>query len=457
MAEMIFKRKAYDKLKEWKERSKGSTALLVEGARRVGKTTLIQEFAKNEYSSHIIIDFYMAGNDVKRLFDDLNNLDDLFRGLQLYYNKDLRIRDSLIVFDEVQLFPRAREAIKALVKDGRYDYIETGSLVSIKKNVKGIMIPSEEEKMKLHPLDFEEFLWARGINTFHLLYDYYVKKIKVDDTVHHHMMKLFREYLAVGGMPQAVTKYIDGGSYREIDAVKRDIIQLHLDDFRKMDPSGRLGRLYLAIPSELSSQSTRYRITETIPNGRMRRVRGAFFKLEDSQTIRVCRHVSDLDTRFVLSGDMDFFKLFAEDTGLFVTLCSFDGQFSENAIYAELMNERETRDLGHIYENAVAQALTAMGTDLHYHTFKKEDGKHFYDVDFIIAVGGKIRPICIRASRAMNHRSLDVLIEKKGSDLDMPVVISPKNLGIVNGILYLPIYMTQFLDGKDRSDGQLSR
>lgn len=446
---MIFKRKAYDKLKEWKERSKGSTALLVEGARRVGKTTLIQEFAKNEYSSHIIIDFYMAGNDVKRLFDDLNNLDDLFRGLQLYYNKDLRIRDSLIVFDEVQLFPRAREAIKALVKDGRYDYIETGSLVSIKKNVKGIMIPSEEEKMKLHPLDFEEFLWARGINTFHLLYDHYVKKIKVDDTVHHHMMKLFREYLAVGGMPQAVTKYIDGGSYREIDAVKRDIIQLYLDDFRKMDPSGRLGRLYLAIPSELSSQSTRYRITETIPNGRMRRVSNSIYDLEDSQTVQICRHVNDPRVGLTTTIDMDVFKMFIEDTGLFVTLCFYDKQFSDNIIYTKLVNGRLSSNLGYVYENAVAQALTAIGLNLYYHTFKKEDNRHFYDIDFIIAVGDKICPIEIKSSRATSHKSMDIFIKKRGLNINTPIVISPKNLSFTDGILYLPIYMTQFLDGHD--------
>jgi len=450
MTEVVFRRKAYDVLKEWKDRSNGSTAMLVEGARRVGKTSLVTEFAKNEYSSFIIVDFYRADNNVKRLFDDLSDLDGLFRGLQLYYNTELQERRSAIVFDEVQRFPRAREAIKALVQDGRYDYIETGSLISIKKNVKGILVPSEEEKMKLHPLDFEEFLWAKGINTFRLLYPYYSGRTKVDDEVHHHMMKLYREYLAVGGMPQAVLKSIGGGSYQDIDKVKRDIIQLYLDDFRKMDPSGKLERLYLAIPSELSSQSTRYRIGTAIPNGRMKRERGSFYNLEDSQTVQICRHVNDPKVGLNSSIDDDFFKMFTEDTGLFVTLCFFDKQFSENCIYSKLVSGRLSANLGYVYENAVAQALTAIGFKLYYHTFKKKDDeRHSYEIDFITTVDDRVRPIESKSSRATDHKSLDTFISGKGLKLDTPVVISPKNLSFADGILYLPSYMAQFLDGKD--------
>lgn len=450
MTEVVFRRKAYDVLKEWKDRSNGSTAMLVEGARRVGKTSLVTEFAKNEYSSCIIVDFYRADNNVKRLFDDLSDLDGLFRGLQLYYNTELQERRSAIVFDEVQRFPRAREAIKALVQDGRYDYIETGSLISIKKNVKGILVPSEEEKMKLHPLDFEEFLWAKGINTFRLLYPYYSGRTKVDDEVHHHMMKLYREYLAVGGMPQAVLKSIGGGSYQDIDKVKRDIIQLYLDDFRKMDPSGKLERLYLAIPSELSSQSTRYRIGTAIPNGRMKRERGSFYNLEDSQTVQICRHVNDPKVGLNSSIDDDFFKMFTEDTGLFVTLCFFDKQFSENCIYSKLVSGRLSANLGYVYENAVAQALTAIGFKLYYHTFKKKDDeRHSYEIDFITTVDDRVRPIESKSSRATDHKSLDTFISGKGLKLDTPVVISPKNLSFADGILYLPSYMAQFLDGKD--------
>ena len=456
MEDGVFRRKAYDALKEWKERSKGSTAVLVEGARRVGKTTLVQEFAEKEYQSHIIVDFYKANKNVKKLFDDLSNLDDLFRGLQLYYNTELKERDSVIVFDEVQLFPRAREAIKALVQDGRYDYIETGSLISIKKNVKKIIVPSEEEKIKLHPLDFEEYLWAKGINTFRLLYDYYRKRTRVDDNVHSHMMRLFREYLAVGGMPQAVMKMLEGGSYQDIDKVKREIIQLYLDDFRKMDPSGKLGRLYLAIPSELSSQSTRYRITETVPNSRLKRERKSFFDLEDSQTVQICRHVNDPKVGLTTTIDEDFFKMFAEDTGLFVTLCFYDKQFSENIIYTKLISGRLSANLGYVYENAVAQALTAIGLNLYYHTFKKKDDeKHYYEVDFITTVGEKLRPIECKSSNIDDHKSFDEFISKKGLKLDTPVIINPKNLKYSDKILYLPIYLTQFLDGKDYGSGDM--
>ena len=454
MAVKVFRRKAYDTLKGWKERSRGSTAMLVEGARRVGKTTLVQEFAEKEYSAHITVDFYKATEGVKKLFNDLNNLDDLFRGLQLYYNTELVERDSVIVFDEVQLFPRAREAIKALVQDGRYDYIETGSLISIKKNVKNIIIPSEEEKMKLHPLDFEEFLWAKGIDTFRLLYPFYEKRSKVDDNIHYHMMKLFREYVAVGGMPQAVMKDIDGGSYQDIDKVKRDIIQLYLDDFRKMDPSGRLGRFYLSIPSQLSSQSTRYRIGDVVPGGRISRELESFFNLEDSQTVQICRHVNDPKICLTMTIDEKFFKMFTEDTGLFITLCFYDKQFSENTIYTKLINGKLSANLGYVYENAVAQALTAMGFNLYYHTFKREGGdKHLYEVDFITSVGEKVRVIECKSSRVTDHKSFSMFISKKGLELTTPIVVSPKNLEYTGEILYLPIYMMQFLDGKDYGNG----
>ena len=455
MGETVFRRKAYEVLKEWKNRSNGSTAMLVEGARRVGKTSLVTEFAKNEYSSCIIIDFYKASTEVKNLFDDLSDLDGLFRGLQLYYHKTLKERNSVIVFDEVQLFPRARGAIKALVKDGKYDYIETGSLVSIKKNVKDILIPSEEEKMKLHPLDFEEFLWAKGNNTFRLLHYYYEKKTKIADAVHHQMMKLYREYLCVGGMPQAVMKYLNGGNYREIDKEKREIIQLYLDDFRKMDSSGKLGQLYLNIPSRLSGEATRYRLNDALPNGRLNRERTSFYNLEDSQTVQICRHVNNPKVGLSATIDEDFFKMFAEDTGLFVTLCFYDKEFSENIIYSKLVSDRLSANLGYVYENAVAQALTAMGFKLYYHTFKKEDDvKHSYEIDFITTVGEKVRPIESKSSNATEHKSLDVFISRKGLKLDTPIVISPKNLSYENGILYLPVYMTQFLDGKDYSAEQ---
>ena len=448
MSNRIFERKAYEKLKEWKRRSDGKTALLVEGARRVGKTTLVKEFGKNEYSSYIFIDFFKATNEIKALFDDLTDLDRIFRELQFIFKVKLIKRKSLIIFDEVQLFPRARESIKAFVEDGRYDYIETGSLVSIKKNVKNILIPSEEERIKLHPLDFEEFLWANNNGTYHMLFEEYKKRQKLNELVHKQIMKEYMEYLAVGGMPMVVSKFIDGESYQEIDNEKRKIIQLYLDDFRKIDPSGKLGKRFLSIPSELSRQTTRYRLTNSDGNKRLKRERELFFNLEDSQTVTVCKHVNDPKIGFNLSLDEDYFKLFLEDTGLFVTLCFYEKDFYENEIYKKLISGKLSANLGYVFENAVAQTLTSMGFNLYYHTFKKEDNVHYYEIDFLTTVGEKIRPIEVKSSNSSKHKSLDVFLSKKGLKIDVPVVVTTKNISYENGILYLPIYMLQFIDEK---------
>ncbi len=450
MSETAFRRKAYETLKQWKARSNGSSAMLVEGARRVGKSTLVREFAEKEYASCIIIDFTVATEDEKRLFDSLDDLDTFFRDMQVKFKTDLVRRESVIVFDEVQLFPRARQSVKHLVKDGRFDYIETGSLVSIKRNVKDIVIPSEEERMKLHPLDFEEFLWASGNNTFGLLQEYYERKGKIEDAVHHRMMKLYREYITVGGMPQAVSKYVEGGSYREIDEVKRSILNIYLDDFRKIEPGGKIGQLFKAIPSQLSSESYRYRVSSSIQDGRRDRDGDLIYDLEDSQTIQICRHVNDPKVGLELTVDLDCYKVYLEDTGLFVTLCFYDKEFSENEIYDKLVSGRLSANLGYVYENAVAQALTAMGLKLYYHTFLKDDGKHRYEVDFITTVGDRVRPIEVKSSRVSDHRSLDVFISKKGLKLETPVVVSPSNLEMRDGILYLPVYMMQFLDSRRR-------
>ncbi len=450
MSEAVFRRKAYETLKQWKARSKGSSAMLVEGARRVGKSTLVREFAEKEYASCIIIDFTVATEDVKRLFDSLDDLDTFFRDMQVKFKTDLVRRESVIVFDEVQLFPRARQSVKHLVKDGRFDYIETGSLVSIKRNVKDIVIPSEEERMKLHPLDFEEFLWASGNNTFGLLQDYYERKEKIEDAVHHRMMKLYREYIAVGGMPQAVSKFVEGGSYKDIDEVKRSILNIYLDDFRKIESGGKIDQLFKAIPSQLSSESYRYRVSSSIQDGRRDRDGDLIYDLEDSQTIQICRHVNDPKVGLELTMDLDCYKVYLEDTGLFVTLCFYDKEFSENGIYDKLVSGRLSANLGYVYENAVAQALTAMGLKLYYHTFLKDDGKHRYEVDFITTVGDRVRPIEVKSSRVSDHRSLDVFISKKGLKLETPVVVSPNNLELRDGILYLPVYMMQFLDSRRR-------
>ena len=439
--ERIFNRKAYSLLKEWKERSKGRTALMVEGARRVGKTTLVKEFAKREYCTHIVIDFSEDNKEIKSLFKNLNNLDRFFRGLQIQTDTQFKERDTLIIFDEVQKFPRAREAIKTLVKDGKYDYIETGSLISIKKNVKNIIIPSEEEIVKLHPLDFEEFLEANDIHTFRLLEKELEEKRPLSESVHKHMIDLYNEYLAVGGMPQAVKAFVEGESFQEIDKIKRDIIKLYVDDFYKIDISGHLGLYFSSIPSELSRQSSRFRLKGKSVSREMKRIS----EMINSQTVQRCVHVNDPHIGMPITEDYETFKLYLEDTGLFITLCFYDKEVSDNLIYKELVNGKLPANLGYVYENAVAQALTALRFKLYYHTFKK-DLKHDYEIDFLISMKNKICPIEVKSSRTSSHKSLDSFMKKHKSQIYQSIIVSTKNLKEENGVLYLPIYMVGLLD-----------
>ena len=442
----IFRRKAYDTLREWKDKSNGSTAMLIEGSRRVGKSTLAKSFGDNEYSVCVLIDFSKAPQRVKALFDDLEDIDALLRGLQIHTKRTFKERDTLVIFDEVQRFPRARESIKALVQDGRYDYIETGSLISIKKNVENILIPSEEESFTLHPMDFEEFLWANGNNTFGLLEKAFRDRKVLDDFTHFTMMKRFMEYIAVGGMPQAVEAFVNGRSYQEIDKVKRNIIKLYMDDFRKIDSSGMVGRYFSNIPSELSRETMRYRTTYIDENVGPNREKELFAELEDSKTVIVSYHVNDPRVGMSMTLDPDFFKMYLEDTGLFVTLCFMDKDISDNIIYEHLISGKLPANLGYVFENAVAQALIAAGYKAFYHTFPKEDGKHYYEVDFIIPSGNKIIPIEVKSSKIKPHKSMDKFIEKHSRDIDIPMMISTKNIGMIDGILNIPIYMTGFFN-----------
>lgn len=441
---MIFKRKLYQDMLEWKQRSQGKTALLIEGARRVGKTTLSETFAKNEYKSWVRIDFSKVGSDITNLFEDLSDLDRLYRGLQLYMGTEFIERDTLIIFDEVQNFSRARESIKHLVNDGRYDFIETGSLISIKKNVAKIVIPSEEEHLILHPMDFEEFLWACGNNTFHLLRYNFDHSVPLEQSLHNKMMRDYREYIAVGGMPQAVEAFVNGLGYRDIDRIKRRIIELYVDDFKKIDSSGRLGDYYRMIPSELSRETVRFRTTNA-GGKRIDREENAFSEMNDSRTVQLCYHVND--PRIGMSGNLDrtFFKMFLEDTGLFVTLCFYDNKFSDNVIYEKLVKGRLPANLGHVYENAVSQALVSSGHVPRYHTFLKPDGKHHYEIDFLISDGLKTIPLEVKSSTEKSHISLDEFMKKHKRDVSRAFVICTKNLSVDDGITYIPIYMTGFI------------
>ena len=441
-----FRRKIYDRMLEWKINEHSTRALMIEGPRRVGKSTVVEQFARKEYESHILINFSEAGNDIKDLFSDLRNLDRLFRGLQLSYGTTLIEGKSVIVFDEVQRFPRAREAIKFLIADGRYDYIETGSQISIRKNVKGITIPSEERAVYMHPMDFEEFLWACGRGSaYDILKGYFDDLSEIPGGIHHDMMRTYREYMAVGGMPQAVEAFIDGKDYRYIDSVKRDIIKLYLDDFMKYDPSGKTRNLFMGIPSELSRESHRYQISRVDPSLRYDKDRERIVEMCDSRTTVMSMRTTDPGPMMNSSTDTDRFKLYLEDTGLFITLCFYTQDFSDNGIYRDLVTGRISANLGYVYENAVSQALTASGNRLFYSSWRKENSTHCYEVDFLVADGEKVILIEVKSSKNTSHRSMDAFAEKHDGLISKRYVISQKNLRTENGVIYIPVYMTGFV------------
>ena len=347
----MFKRKIYEKMLAWKNESDGKTALLIEGPRRVGKSTIVKQFAENEYDSYILIDFYRASNETKALFDDLSDLNYIFLQLQLAYHVSLKERRSVIIFDEVQLCPKARQAIKALVEDGRYDYIETGSLISIHKHVKDILIPSEERKLQMYPMDFEEFRWVLGDEvTVPMLRDFYVSGKPLGQAAHRRIMKDFRLYMLVGGMPQAVDSYIQTNDLSVVDAVKRDILNLYEDDFFKIDPTGKLSTLYDAIPAQLNSNASRYQVSSVLSGNRAGNILEEIAELKDSGTVSVAYHSNDPNVGLAQNKDLGKFKLFAADTGLFVTLAFKDKDFTDNDIYSRLLNDRLQANLGYLIE-----------------------------------------------------------------------------------------------------------
>ena len=443
----IFKRKLYDKLLEWKHNRQGKTAILIEGARRVGKSTLAKQFAENEYESYVMIDFSIVREDVLELFDHISDLDYFFLQLQFRLGVSLKERKSLVIFDEVQKCPKARQAIKHLVADRRYDYIETGSLISIKKNVKDILIPSEEEKLFLYPMDYEEFKWALGDNTaipqLKMLFD---KKLSIGDAVTRKLMRDFRIYMVVGGMPQAVDTYIETNNLMEVDRVKRNIIQLYEDDFYKIDSSGRLSMLFDAIPAQLNSNASRYQVASAIgSNTNSDKVLQLISELRESMTINMAYHANDPGVGMSLVMNLNRYKMYIGDTGLFITLAFKDKDFTENIIYQKLMSDKLDTNLGYVYENMVAQMLTATGNRLFYYTFPTETGKHNYEIDFLLSRGNKICPIEVKSSGYKRHTSLDAFCQKFSSRILQRYIIYTKDLQKDEQTLFLPVYLTQFL------------
>ena len=446
MEPIFFKRKLYDKMLQWKHERNGSTALLIKGARRVGKSTLVEEFAKNEYDSYILVDFTETSQEVRALFDDISDLDKLLLELQFRFQKRLTRRKSVIIFDEVQNCPMARQAIKKLVKDGRYDYIETGSLISIKKNIKNIRIPSEETRLTLYPLDYEEFRWALGDQvTIPLLREAYEARKGFGDALTRKLLRDFRLYMLVGGMPQAVNAYISSNNLGVVDSVKREIIELYADDFRKVDPTGRATRLFYAIPGQLNKNASRYQISNVISNGKQDRVEELLQDMEDSQVVLFSHHANDPNVGLSLHVDSNKYKMFMNDTGLFITLAFRDKDITDNVIYQKLLSDKLSADLGYVYENVVAQMLKASGNELFYHTWPTESGKHNYEIDFLISRGSKICPIEVKSSGYRSHASLDAFFMKFPNRILNRYLVYTKDYRKELDLQLIPVFMTMFL------------
>ena len=441
---MYFKRKVYSQLLDWKEKYADKYAVLLEGARRVGKSTIAEQFAMKEYKSYILIDFSKASDKEMAYFDDINDLDMFFLRLQAVKRIDLYEHESVIIFDEVQLFPKARQAIKHLVKDGRYHYIQTGSLISIKKNVKNILIPSEEMKIQVYPMDYEEFCDATG-NSYNLLEKIYENRRSVGQQINRKLMRDIRIYMAVGGMPQAVESYVNGENFSMIDQVKRQIIKLYEEDFKKLDPSGRLSSIYHSIPAQLSKDGKRYRVSAAVGKRKTSKDENLVYELIDSKTVLPSYNSTDPRVSLSLSKDLDSYKLYIADTGLFITLMFIDRPVTENEIYAKLLSDKLPANLGYLYENLIAQMITASGRELYYHTWDKKDSTHYYEIDFLISQSSKISAIEVKSSGTGKHKSLLEFNKKYSKNIKESFLLSQKDISKEGEIKHMPIYLTSFL------------
>lgn len=443
----IFKRKIYEKMLQWKQTRDGSTALLIKGARRVGKSTVAEEFARKEYQSYILIDFADAPSELWEAMDKISDRDYFFMQIQFIYGIKLYERKSVIIFDEVQKCPKAREAIKYLVKDHRYDYIETGSLLSIKKNTRNIVIPSEETRITMYPMDYEEFRWALGDNvSVSLLREAFDNKRPFGDAVMRKLLRDFRLYMLVGGMPQAVNTLIDTNNLSEVDVKKREIIELYIDDFQKIDPSGKISKLFSAIPAQLSKNACRYQQRSVVGRGYSNGDIAEFLRdLEDSLTVNFAHHADNPTVGLPAHTDYDQYKLFIGDTGLFITLAFWDKEVTENVIYQKLLSDKLSADLGYVYENAVAQMLVASGNKLFYHTWQSKTSNHNYEIDFLLSRGTKLWPLEVKSSGYKTHKSLDEFCNKYSEHISNRYLIYTKDYKKDGQTTLLPVMLTMFL------------
>ena len=448
----------------WKKESNGTTALLIEGARRVGKSTIVTEFAKNEYQSFILVDFDKEGDDLKEIFSHgFGNLDSFFMSLSAYYNVPLYKRKSLIIFDEIQKFPRAHEGIKYLVQDGRYDFIETGSLITLKLLTKEITLPSEVENIYMYPMDFEEFLWALNDNiTIPTIKQHFDSKIPLGNGLHHKILIQYRTYMAVGGLPQAIDQYIkDKTNLLKVDAIKRRILDLYTSDLKKYDLECKTitSEVFSKIPSFLTNKNGLVTFADFNKNYRYQNLVSTIDGIKKSMVAIICENVSEPSIGLSLNALPNEMKIYQADTGLLITQILSNNKEANKDIYKKVIIDRLSLNNGMIFENAVAQALVASGHNLYFHKFKENKGDctNNYEIDFLIERKGKIVPIEVKSSSYRNHRSLDKFIEKYKGSLDKFIekykdiktnesyIIYAKDLYVEGKVTYIPIYMTMFL------------
>lgn len=449
------KRKIYNDLLCWKQKSKGQSALLIDGARRVGKSYIVQKFAENEYKSYIIIDFNLSNKDVEDIFENyLNDPDTFFMYLSNYFGVKLFERETLIVFDEVQSFPKARAALKYLVADGRYDYVETGSLMSIKKNVKDIVIPSEEDHIEMHPMDFEEFLWALGDDmTMPFIKNCYDKKIPLGQALHRKVMSLFRQYLIVGGMPQAVEKYAQTKDFDEVDRVKRRILNLYRNDISKHAEGYELKTMSIfdEIPAQLQKHEKKFKLSSIKKGARFRDYDDAMFWLNDAMIVNICYNSTEPSIGLKLNMDRMTLKCYMADTGLLISHAFDENGIVSEEIYKKLLFDKLEVNEGMIVENVVAQMLTAANHKLYFYSNQdRENAENRMEIDFLIAKSKitnrhNISPIEVKSGKNYTLNSLNKFIKKFSEQLNTPIVIHTGDYKSENGIEYYPIYMTSLL------------
>ena len=446
----MFKRKIYEELIKWKRISNGSTALLIDGARRVGKSYIAEEFAKNEYKSYILVDFGNVPNDVLHLFaQESSDLDLFFAKLSAFYGIKLFKRDSLIVFDEVQQFPRARQLIKYLVADGRYDYLETGSLIRLKKNVQDIIISSEEEHIEMFPMDFEEFLWAMGDTvTVPLIKACFESKKPLGQALHRKIMNDFRQYVLVGGMPQSVAAYLNGKDFEASDMAKRRILKLYHDDVSKFAEGyeDKVFALFDGIPAQLSKKEKKYKLSSLGKKARFRSYEDSFVWLNESMIVNTCFNATDPNVGLALSADHSTQKCYMADTGLLVTQTFMDKAFTENGLYRAILFDKLSINEGMIMENVVAQMLRTNGHKLYFYSRSDATNrKNDMEIDFLITEGKKICPIEVKSNNYVSHSSLDKFRDKFSSKIGNSYILYSKDVIVKDGIIHLPIYMAMFL------------